>query len=113
VYDKDMLLSKVSAEKFQGGECQRIKDPSGGGGGKEKDRKIAKALLSFYLLYLYHVLVWKSRGRPPAPAADAHDYSYTNLSFWQIYTMSERVFPTTFELQHVINQPFTNTAFAL
>jgi len=27
--------------------------------------------------------------------------------------MSERGFPITFELQHVINQSFTNTAFAL
>jgi len=51
----------------------------GGGGATEKRPKNSKkrpkiALLSLYLLYLYHV--WKfRRPRPLPPAADAHGYS--------------------------------------
>jgi len=44
-----------------------------GRGQRKKDRKIA--LLSLYLLYLYHV--WKSR-RGTAPPAAVHGYSISN-----------------------------------
>jgi len=73
-------------------EKSTIKPLPGGGGQQKKKREIAKkrskiALLSLYLLYLYHV--WKSRGgySPPAsryrrpyfplpPAADAHAFEW-------------------------------------
>jgi len=50
---------------FQGGREATEKRPKNG----KKGQKIA--LLSLYLLYFYHV--WKSRGAPWPPAADANE----------------------------------------